>query len=316
MNRAGAQALALLAGPLNVHMLKALEDGPLPLLDLRRAVGTPPNSTMRNYTKALEELSLIERRRLKQFPASAEYAITAAGRALLGVGNYLQEWLMAAPDGPILLGSTAAKNATKALLGGWSVSIVRALAARPLSLTELNIVVPKVSYPSLERKFSPMRVAKLIEPRPGQGRAIPYGSSEWLRLAVIPLVAAVNWEQRFLAERAAPIGRLDVEAAFLLALPLTELGPEVSGRCRLIVEVRRAPAPVHAGALADIKEGSVACSSRLEGDADATACGTPLDWLGELNGGPRGRLEISGDASLAAAVTGALRSLPDGLVRA
>jgi DNA-binding HxlR family transcriptional regulator len=315
MIRTGAQALALLASPLNVHMLKALEDGPLALLELRRAVGTPPNSTMRAYTKALEELSLIERRRLKQFPASTEYAITAGGRALLRVGNYLQEWLMAAPDGPILLGSSAAKNVTKALLGGWSVSIVRALAARPLSLTELNIVIPKISYPSLERKFSPMRLANLLEPMPGHGRGTPYGCSEWMRLAVIPLVAAISWEQRFLAERAVPIGRLDVEAAFLLALPLTRLGPEVSGRCRLSVELRRAPAPVHAGALAEVKEGSVACSSRLEGDADATACGSPLDWLGELNGGPRGRLEISGDASLAAAVTAALRSLPDGPVR-
>jgi hypothetical protein len=49
VKRAGAVALSLLSAPLNVHLLQALEDGSLPLIDLRRAVGSPPQRSMRVY---------------------------------------------------------------------------------------------------------------------------------------------------------------------------------------------------------------------------------------------------------------------------
>src|SRR5215218_1784234 len=79
MTRAGAQALTVLAAPLNVHTLKALKDGPVDLLDLRRAVGSPPQSTMRVYTRALEQLDILERRRSNEFPATAQFAIPPRG---------------------------------------------------------------------------------------------------------------------------------------------------------------------------------------------------------------------------------------------
>jgi DNA-binding HxlR family transcriptional regulator len=186
MTRTGAEALSLLAAPLNIYTLKALQESPMGLLELHRAVGFPPQSTMRVYTRKLEGLGALERQRQHEFPATAEYSLTPAGEGLLKVAELLGEWLMAAPDGPILLASTAAKSATKALLGGWSSNIVRALAARALSLTELNVLIPKVSYPTLERKLGALRIAGPVEPKPGRGRGTPYGPTAWLRKAMVP----------------------------------------------------------------------------------------------------------------------------------
>ncbi len=221
---------------------------------------------------------------------------------------------MAAPDGPILLGSMAAKSATKALVGGWSSNIVRAVAARALSLTELNVLIPKVSYPTLERKLGAMRIAKLVEPQPGEGRGTPYGPTEWLRKATVPLASAAAWERKFLPDATAQIGRLDVEAAFLLSTPLIELDPELTGKCRLSVELRGGPSPAFAGVVLGIESGKVvSCTSRLEGEVKAIASGTVLDWLRQMNGGPPGQLETSGDPELAVAALDALRALPTAL---
>jgi DNA-binding HxlR family transcriptional regulator len=307
MSRAGAQALSLLAAPLNFHILKTLEEEPKALLDLRRAVGSPPQSTMRLYSRTLTEKGIIDRRRRAEFPGSAEYTITDTGRALLGVAGVVDEWLQAAPDDPVVLGSPASKSAIKALVEGWSTNIIRALAARPLSLTELNRLIPKVSYPSLERRLGAMRLAGLVEPHPGDSRGTPYAVTEWLRRSVVPLGAAAGWERRYRPPDAAPIGRLDVEAVFLLVVPLLELPDDFTGRCRLAVEVQGGSAPVFAGVLVAFEDGRVAsCSSRLEGEVDAWAVGPPDAWFRRFNGGDRNHLEIGGDAAMAEAVLDAV----------
>jgi DNA-binding HxlR family transcriptional regulator len=294
-----------------VHILRALEEEAKGLLELHREVGAPPQSTMRVYTRTLEELGVLERRRQNEFPATAEYSLTPAGDALLKVAGLLQEWLLVAPDGPILLGSMAAKSSIKALAGGWSFNIVRAVAARPLSLTELNVLIPKVSYPTLERKLSTMRSAKLVEPQPGEGRGTPCGPTTWLRQAVVPLTSAAAWERKFAPETTPPVGRLDVESAFLLSAPLIQLDPAHRGRCRLAVEVRGGSSPALAGVIVGIEDGRVAsCTSRLADEAQASASGSTLAWMRQMNGGPSGQLEMSGDLSLSMAVTKALRELP------
>jgi DNA-binding HxlR family transcriptional regulator len=316
MTRAGAQALTVLAAPLNIHTLKALEECPKELLDLHRAVGSPPQSTMRVYTRTLEEFGILERRRQNEFPATAEYAITPAGDALLKVAAFLQEWLQAAPDGPILLGSVAAKSGTKALVGGWSSNIVRAIAARSMSLTELNVLIPKVSYPTLERKLSAMRIAKLVEVKDNGGRGTPYGATDWLRHAIGPLTSAAAWERKFIPESTPQVGRLDVEAAFLLSIPLIKLDSTVNGRCRLSVEIRGGSDPVFAGVLVGIDAGTVtSCTSRLDGEVEASASGSSMAWMRQMNGGPPGQLALNGSFPLAHAITDALRVLPLALAR-
>jgi DNA-binding HxlR family transcriptional regulator len=298
--RAGGLSLSLLATPLNVHILQALDREPMSLLALRQAAGAPPQSTMRLYSRTLAELGIIDRRRQAAFPGSAEYQITDTGRDLLRVADILESWLSVAPKAPIALGSTASKSATKALVEGWATNIVRAIAAQPLSLTELNKVIPKVSYPSLERRLGAMRLAGLVEAQPGERRGTPYGATDWLRRAVIPMASAAAWERRHRPHGVQPIGRLGVEAVFLLAIPLLEMPPTYSGKLRLAVEVQGGSAPIYAGALVCFEGGVVvSCSSRLQGDADVWISGTPDAWLRRMGNVTRGGLEIRGDIASA-----------------
>jgi DNA-binding HxlR family transcriptional regulator len=241
--RAGGRALMLLVAPLNLEILRHLEPAPRSLHDLRRELGGPPQSTLRLHLRALAELGAVESQARDGPPASADFGISRGGRALLRLGDMVEAWLATAPTGPKQLGSTAAKSSIKALVDGWSSHIIRVLAARPLSLTELNSLIPRISYPSLERRLTAMRECDLVEAQPGSGRLTPYKVTRWLRQGVGPVTAAIAWERTYAAEKTARVGRLDVEAAFLLAVPLLDLPRRTNGKCRLAVEVHDGASP-------------------------------------------------------------------------
>lgn len=308
--RAGGTALALLAGPLNVGILRTLERGDVGALDLRRAVGSPPQSTMRLYLQGLISLGVLERRREEAFPPVVEYALTDSGRALLKVSDYLEAWLGKAPEGGIALGSLPAKHATKALVEGWSTNIVRALAARPSSLTELSKANVHTSYPALERRLSAMHLVNQVEPQPGEGRGTPYRATEWLRQAVVPLVAAIGWERKHLPDSTPRVGRMDVEAALLLAVPLTLFPEDLTCACRLAVELRSGAELTYAGVVLGIESGKLAsCSVRLEGKpVDAWVAGSPMGWVRQMAGESTSYVEFGGDRRLAESITEALRA--------
>jgi DNA-binding HxlR family transcriptional regulator len=302
------RALSLLAAPLNVHLLKALEPGPLGPADLHRAVGSPPQSTIRVYLRMLTDLGVVERRREGGFPGTVEYELSACGEKLLAVGEVLQRWLGQAPEGPISLGSIAARSATKALVDGWSSRMVRALAARSLALTELSRLINGLNYPTLERRLNAMRVAGLIQPSSNRsGRAVPYEVTEWMRGAVAPALAAVAWERRWIPEHTPPLGRADVESALLLCVPLLRLPAGASGSCRLAVELRKGSEVEFVGVKLSVDEGRVtSCVSRLEGTADAWVTGSPSDWFSWIGHEER-QAELGGKVDLAESVGSALR---------
>lgn len=310
--RAGCQALSLLAVPLNVRILEALDDGSLSLIDLRRAAGSPPQTTLRSHLRKLAELDVLERERRNDFPGNVDYRLGRAGRGLLAVAEAVRGWLQASPGEAISLGEPAARGALRALIEGWSSGIVRALAARPLTLTDLNRLIAELNYPSLERRLGAMRVAGQVAAAPGKGRGTPYAATGWLRQAVAPLAVAARWERSFVPERTTPIGRLDVEAAFLLAVPLASLAPDASGGCRLGVEIRRSGHdPRLAGVFVRVEEGRVvSCVSRLQGDAGAWALGGVSAWLRAVIDDDLDSLEIGGDQELVRALlTTASRAL-------
>lgn len=306
--RAGTQVLRLLSTPLNVHVLQALAEGPRSLIDLRREVGSPPQTTMRGHLRTLAETGVVVRRRQSDFPGSLDFELTLVGQELWMVAQVLEGWLRTAPEGPLPLGSSAAKSAIKALVEGWGTSMVRALAARPLSLTELDGLINDLSYPSLERRLGAMRLAGQIVPTPSQGRGTPYAVTDWLRRAIGPLGAAARWERAHAAERTAPIRRLDAKAAFLLAVPLLNLSREVSGACRLVVEVDSTNGERQAGVLVEVREGRIAsCVADVRGHADAWASGSVAAWLqAVIEDSAPARLKLGGDCQLA-------RALLDGL---
>jgi DNA-binding HxlR family transcriptional regulator len=186
------------------------------------------------------------------------------------------------------------------LIGGWGSTMLRALAARPLSLTELSSVIAELSYPSLERRLSAMRAARQVEARPNGGRgAKPYAVTDWTRQAVAPLVAAGRCECAYLAEVTEPLTRIDIEAAFLLSVPLVDLQVNRSGSCLLAVDTGTTqggkPASRVAGVHVEVREGAVvSCVSRLQQQPSTWALGTVEGWVDAILNGSQGQLRLGG----------------------
>jgi len=221
--RAGAKALSLLAVPLNVHVLTTLAEEPRSLYDLRRAAGSPPQTTMRGHLRKLMKIGVLKHWQSPEFSGSVEYELGEAGRDLLAVADLSQHWLNRAPEEPVPLGTSAAKSALKALVDGWSSGIVRVLAARPLSLTDLNKLISGLNYPSLERRLGALRFTNLIEAAPSEGRGTPYRATGWLRQAMAPLAAATRWERRHWADETVPISRIDDSRSIIFGVVPDEI---------------------------------------------------------------------------------------------
>jgi DNA-binding HxlR family transcriptional regulator len=298
--RSGAQTLGLLAAALNCLILRALSEGPKLQAELQRETNTPPQTTLRAQLKKLAETGAISKQRRNRFPGVLEYDLTTSGRELLLVVAVLERWLQDAPEGPLPLESTRAKTAVKALADGWSTTIVRALAAGPRALIELDRLITSQSYPALERRLSAMRLSGQVEARPGSGRGTPYGVTRWLREGVAPIAAAIRWERRHVAELTPSLGRIDIEAGFLLAAPLLQLPADVSGSCRMAAEIANGGQQRLAGVMVVVERGRVVSStSRLQGHPNAWALGPPIAWLSAMIERDRDRVELGGDRQLA-----------------
>ncbi len=305
--RSGAQTLSLLATPLNYLVLSALSEGPREQGQLRRDAGSPAQSTLRTQLKRLTEIGAIAKHRRNHFPGILEYELTSPGYDLLFVAGVLERWLENAPDGPLLVATNPAKAAIKALAEGWSTTILRAVAAGPLSLTELDRVIGSLSYPSLERRLSAMRLAGQIESRPSNGRGTPYAVTTWLREGVGPIAAAARWERRHVPHATAPITRIDAETVFLLTLPLLRISSDLSGTCRMAAEIPNGKARRLAGVMIEVEEGEiVSCATQLRGSPDAWALGSPSAWLAAMIEHDGDRLELGGDRRLARALLAGL----------
>lgn len=312
--RAGGTVLSLIAGPLGVPILRAHLEGPLRLPDLRERIGGAAQTTLRGQVGNLRGIGALERHVRGGMPYTVENELTDVGQGVLVVADAVEAWLAHAPQGPIPLGSEPAKGALRALIGGWGSKMLRALAARPLSLTELSSVIADHSYPALERRLSAMRAARLVEPsEDGSRGSKPYGVTEWARQAVGPLVAAGRCECEHLADSTEPLTRLDIEAGFLLAVPLVDLQVTRGGSCLLAVDTGGSGGESTdrlAGVHVQIEEGAVvSCVSRLERTPRTWALGTVDAWVNAILEGELARLRIGGqDSKLAGAVVDALHT--------
>ncbi|MEX2253471.1 MAG: winged helix-turn-helix transcriptional regulator, partial [Thermoleophilaceae bacterium] len=306
--RSGAQTLELLASPINCAALEALAGGPKQQTELRRAAGSPAQSTLRGQLARLNAMGAIQKQHQNRFPGAVEHELTDAGRELLEVAGALGRWLGRRPEDPPALGSSKAKAAIKALAEGWNTAMLRVLAAEPLTLTRLDRVVKSLNYPSLERRLTAMRLAGLAEATEGDGRGTPYRVTPWAREAVAPLLAASQWERRRRPDESNGIGKVDVETVFLLAMPLLRLPEGLSGACRMTVATASGGNDALAGVLVDARAGRVtACTTRLQGDPAAWASGNPAAWLAAILEADIDLLEIGGDRALARTLLDALR---------
>ena len=256
---------------------------------------------MRSYLRSLTVAGVVERQKTAR-GNTGDYQLTSAGLDLLSVARTLDGWLARAPeDRRLTLGTPEAKNAIGALADGWSSGMVRALAARPMSLTELDNIIASVSYPALERRLTAMRLLGMVRATPTAGRSTPYTITPWLRGAIAPLAAATFWEHRHRADQAPPIMKRDIEAAFLLALPLIRLPGAPSGVCRLAVRMAKTrESDALVGVTAVVNDGTVvSCVTDVGGSADAWAHGLPSAWISAIADHDARRLELGGRGSLA-----------------
>lgn len=305
--RAGGTVLSLLAGPLCAPILRAHREGPMRLPDLRERIGGAAQTTLRGQVGNLRAIGALDRHVRSGMPYTVENELTDIGRGILGVADAVEAWLSRAPRGPIAFGSESAKGAIRALVAGWGSTILRALAARPLSLTELDSVVPDLSYPSLERRLSAMRAARQVEALPGNpSQAKPYAVTEWTRQAVGPLVAAGRCECEHMPGQAEPLTRIDIEAAFLLAVPLAGLPASAGGSCLLAVSTGGGEEPVEhlAGVDVKVEHGEVvSCVSTLEPEPKTWVTGPVDSWATAMLEGRADGLRLGGgDAELADAL--------------
>lgn len=299
--RAGSFALSLLAEPLQVQILTVLRGEPLPAKFLDRSLPCSESASRRHLRK-LTAAGVLDSER----PDNQRYELTDSGQDLLAVAGVLRTWLEACPNGPNYLGTPDAKVAVKAMIDGWSLSILRALAARALGLTDLNKLISGVSYATLERRLAGMRHTGQIFPC-HRGGGVPYTVGDWLRHGVAPITAAARWERLHLPTATPPVDRIDSETAFLLVVPTLEMQTEISGSCRLAMKVKRQRRVQMAGVVAEIADGRVVtCSSRLQGNPAASASGTADAWLGAVADRDPGQLRAEGRADLASAVVTAL----------
>lgn len=305
--RSGAQTLLLLAAPLSLPILAALEDGLRQQSELRVLSGSPAQSTLRTQLNRLAKIGAIEVRRRNRFPGALEYELAPPGAELLTVATVLERWLDRQPDGKLVIGDRAAKAAVKALADSWSATMLRALAARPLSLTELDGLISGVNYPSLERKLAAMRLTGLVKVAPANG-STPYAVTRWLREGVGPLIVASRWEHRNLrSEARAQMARIDAEATLLLALPLLRLPDDVSGSCRFVVESANLDANPPATVTLAVEAGHVTSCACRPAEASAWATGSVGSWFGALIDADLEYLELGGDCQFARLVLDGLR---------
>jgi DNA-binding HxlR family transcriptional regulator len=307
--RAGGLALSVLATPLNFQVLLALSAHPMRLAELRKSTGLPAQTTLRGHLTNLSDLGVLSKRPTQQMPYAVENELTPMGRELLEVAERLQGWLSQAPDGPISLESAASKGAVKALIDGWGSKMMRALAARPLSLTELDSLISELSYPALERRLSSMRIAGLVEAQPSRGSGTPYAVTEWARRGVVPIAVASHCELTHLGPTRVPVTQIDIEAAFLLATPLVGLREPVAGLCQLEVEPTSELIPLPTGVQVVIEDGKVvSCVSRLEPDPPAYAIGPAVKWFSAVRDGKIGELQFGGSRKIAEDVVAGLHA--------
>lgn len=241
-----------------------------------------------------------------------EYRVTPGGREALFVGFVIERWLQSSPLGPLPFESQEAESAVAALADGWSTTVMHALAREPLTFSELHGLIDGMSRRALKRQLGAMCDAAQIEVHPGKGEEdAVYSSTEWLRAGIAPLIASARLERRDPKEGMLPIDALDVEAGFRCSLSLLNLPRELSGACRLGINLEDDESGCLTGVTARLDQGRVAsCTAGLDEKASAWAAGSASGWLDTVIEPDAERVRVGGDRWLSEALLDGLhRSL-------
>lgn len=265
--RAGAQLLLMAANPVKRRILREMVEHPL------------------------------------EIGPGREYRVTPGGREALFIGFVVERWLQSAPRGPLPFESPTAERAVAALADGWSTTVMHALAREPLSLAELHSAVSGLSRRALKRQLVTMLDLGQIEESLEGDRDPVYTTTRWLRAGIAPLIASARLERRDPREGMSPIDALDVEAGFRCSLSLLDLPRELSGTCRLGINLEDDESGCLTGVTARLDQGQlVSCVAGLDEKAGAWAAGSASGWLDTVIEPDAERVRLGGDRWLAGAL--------------
>jgi hypothetical protein len=123
--------------------------------------------------------------------------------------------------------------------------------------------------------------------------------TDWLRQAIAPLCAAGRCERRHMGEGSGPITAVEVEASFLLTVPLVPLRGGVHGSCMLAVQTDPVEPddvePKLAGVTVEVERGQViSCIPEIGVEPTTWAVGAPEAWLDVVIDGGVEDLRIGG----------------------
>lgn len=242
--RAGAQLLLMAADPINRGILRSVLERPLEIAPGHR------------------------------------YEVSDGGREMLFVAFIVERWLQDAPEGPLPFDSGETEQAVVALAEGWSATVMHVLARGPHTFDELHQATEDLSREKLRGHLTAMHEVGLVEPLLDQGDDTIYAATEWLRTGISPLIASARLERNNPRDDMAPIDNLDVEAGFLLSLSQVELRKELTGICRLGLNLDEEETSPMTGVTAEIDQGLIlSCVPGLDKPVDAWAAGTASQWL-------------------------------------
>ncbi len=270
--RAGAQLLLMATNPLNRGILRTVLERPLVLGPGRR------------------------------------YEVSDGGREMLFVAFVAERWLQGAPQGPIPFDSTETGQVITALAEGWTATVIHVLARGPRTFSQLRKET-KLGRRELRHHLSAMQRTGLVECLRDQGEGTLHAATEWGKASIAPLIASARLERRNPRDNMAPIDELDVEAGFMLSLPPVELPRELSGVCRLGLNLSEDHSSTLTGVTTRIDQGRiVSCVAGLEGAANAWAAGSANDWLDTVIEPDANRVRTGGDRWLTQALIVGLHS--------
>jgi DNA-binding HxlR family transcriptional regulator len=230
------------------------------------------------------------------------FRVSDRGHEALFVAFVVERWLQSAPHGPLSFDDPETAGTVAALAEGWSATVVHMLAREPMTLRELDEAIDGLGSRVLKRHLGAMQSTGQVEASAKSDEAI-YALTDWARAGIAPLIASARLERRNPMEGMAPIDALDVDAGFRMSLPLLELPRELSGSCRLGLNLKEDESVSLTGVTVRIEEGRVvSCRDGLDTAANAWAAATAADWLDTVIEPDAKRVRTGGDRWLSGAV--------------
>jgi DNA-binding HxlR family transcriptional regulator len=283
--------LQLLNEPHSLPILRALMDGPRRPSELEQRLPDVPHSAIMRLLGDLRERGLAQHERHTGLPPSAEYALTAPGRLILGVASVAERWESTwtdgAADGLIALRLIGDEHTREILL---------ALAGGPLSAGELVGEVHLTRSPLRQRVGDLVALGVLLRIS-GEARSA-YELTDSARDLMRVSIAAARWAWEWTAPPVLP-ATANIAGVLQMYAPNAILAADLHGLCRLDVEGDRCAEVVY---LAASGRALTPLPEPPATEPDATGRANAGEWCDGLLRHRWGAVRLTGEIALMGAI--------------